>query len=771
MFAVIYIRQHAPNWDGYLFKDLKTMTTPDNTKFEIDRQQAEKRLQAGIEAYNDGNLPKAIEALGDAEIRFRLIGDFKRAGDSRSMAADAQHESKQFEQALNSYQRAKNLYKDAHRTLLEANVSLSMGHIEREMIHLDRAQDLYQGALQVYKEEQYGQGMGNAELALGHVELQRGNTEYAAEHYQQAIQHYQAAHDNIHEADASRSLADIQRMARQYDTALQAYQRALDIYRQTKDFFGAIDAQVGLGQIYLEQEQPNRASDIFAEALRQAALLEYELGQADANLGLAEAMLMQARADQALIGAQSAQQVYIDQHNALGSAHADRVLAEVNLRRGQPSYASSLMERALRTYQSVAFRLGTIEALVGLGEIQLWLGSLDRALTNFNEGRSQARRFHNIHSELRALLGVGDVYRQQGQSSQARNAYNDAIERSQELDAFAGARLLARVHVNQARLAINTGDLKEAERYLALAIEDQTHNPLAQQIIPSANVTRGQWFLTVGDVEQAESHYKQARQQADTYQQPLMAAEATLGLAQTDLAREEMTAANDTFLEAGRQFQLLESTGGDGSSVLGVAQVNIGQQLWDEAIANSDAALLRFKQVGDLPAQASALLTRGLAHRGKDELEEAMLDFEEALHLYHQAHNPLGVVDTRSARAGIYFLRGDLDQARDEQTKAITQVERVMNTIGTPQQWSTFLQQYAELYAQTAITDIRRGQEEQARTLLQNFAQVAGLVALKQRLLVYINDIPTTGEELSEEELASNKDLVRRIEQVRKGLS
>ncbi len=231
-----------------------------------------------------------------------------------------------------------------------------------------------------------------------------------------------------------------------------------------------------------------------------------------------------------------------------------------------------------------------------------------------------------------------------------------------------------------------------------------------------------------------------------------------------------MTRANDTFLEAGRQFQLLESTGGDGSAVLGIAQVNIGQQHWDEALENSDAALLRFKQVGDQPGQAAALLTHGLAHRGKDELEEAMLDFEEALHLYHQARNPLGVVDTRSARAGIHFLHGELEQARDEQTKAITQVERVMNTIGLPQQWSLFLQQYADLYAQTAITDIRQKHDEQARTLLHNFARIAGSGALQKRLEAYISDIPITDAELSEQELADNKDLIRRIEQARKAL-
>ena len=34
------------------------MTTPDREKQEKDRQQAEKRLQAGLEAFNDGKLEK-----------------------------------------------------------------------------------------------------------------------------------------------------------------------------------------------------------------------------------------------------------------------------------------------------------------------------------------------------------------------------------------------------------------------------------------------------------------------------------------------------------------------------------------------------------------------------------------------------------------------------------------------------------------------------------------------------------------------------------------
>ena len=90
-----------------------------------DVKAAEARFQAGIEALQDGKLDVAREAFGDAEIRFRLVGDFKRAGDSRVLIADAQRQNNMLEQAANSYQKAIALYRQANRPLNEASTTLS----------------------------------------------------------------------------------------------------------------------------------------------------------------------------------------------------------------------------------------------------------------------------------------------------------------------------------------------------------------------------------------------------------------------------------------------------------------------------------------------------------------------------------------------------------------------------------------------------------------------------------------------------------------------
>src|SRR5690349_23755421 len=61
----------------------------------------------------------------------------------------------------------------------------------------------------------------------------------------------------------------------------------------------------------------------------------------------------------------------------------------------------------------------------------------------------------------------------------------------------------------------------------------------------------------------------------------------------------------------------------------------------------------------------------------RSEYDEALGDFEQAQRLYHQQRRPLGVADTRFARGAIYLFRNDYEHARDEQGKAMMQVDQI----------------------------------------------------------------------------------------------
>jgi tetratricopeptide (TPR) repeat protein len=425
------------------------------------------------------------------------------------------------------------------------------------------------------------------------------------------------------------------------------------------------------------------------------------------------------------------------------------------------------MERALRTYKAIAYRIGQAEASAGLGEIQRRRGFLSTALQTFDEARTLAHKIENEPVESRALLGIGDIYRQQGRTAQAGEFYRNAQTRMEGIN---DAASVAEAQLRLARLAVFAGRLDEANSYLAMAKSVVVSQPQTDQVVPQMQIIQGQLLLTQGDFVQAETSFSTAHNLAEGQQEPLLAAEGLLGLATTRLARGELDTATSTFMEASRQFQLLESTDGDGAAVLGVAQVLIGRELWEEAIHRCEEALTRFNQSDDLIGQADAMLSLGLAHRGNGELEEALSHFDQALRLYQQQQQPLGEADTRYELAGIYLAQANLNAALAELNKAINLVEQVMKTLSTPQQWSMFLSQYTELYVQTAIAYVRQNQDSRALTILQTFTHIAGADEARKQIKAYEETVPLAGEELTENEILMNKDLIKRLGQLRKKL-
>jgi hypothetical protein len=54
--------------------------------------------------------------------------------------------------------------------------------------------------------------------------------------------------------------------------------------------------------------------------------------------------------------------------------------------------------------------------------------------------------------------------------------------------------------------------------------------------------------------------------------------------------------------------------------------------------------------------------------------------------------------------------------------------------------------------------------------LLENFVRIAGASEIEHHLKDYENAIPTEGEDVPEEELNANRDLLKRLEKIRRGL-
>jgi len=457
---------------------------------EQNRQSAEVSFRAGSEAYEAGRLEQAVQSFGDAERSFCLIGDFKRAGDSRAMIAMIEHQNGLLEQSISSYRCVIQLYQDAGSPSDAAASLLALGHVERHLGHLDQAQEAYLMAQSLYQSLQQAQGLGHVALALGHIALQHAHLEDAAHHYQEALGSFKLVADKA-EADALSSLANVQRLMGCYAEAEANYRLVLEKYRASGDRTGSTNALTDLGRLYLDAERLDQASQALIEALEQAQSTEYELGEGGANLGLAEVDLRQNGVDQALLEGQAALGAYTRRHYDLGIANAQRLLAEIHLLRvGQLLYARSLMEQAISIYKTLGFQRGQAQATVGLGEIQRRRGCLNEAIYTFQQGREEAHRLGMSMVESRALLGLGESYRELGQFGQAKRLYLEAkacAEHPGNQDDQGAIRRIAEAEIRLASLATLTSDLDEAEVHVALTDEGATSLHVADVACSTTN--------------------------------------------------------------------------------------------------------------------------------------------------------------------------------------------------------------------------------------------------------------------------------------------
>jgi tetratricopeptide (TPR) repeat protein len=517
------------------------MITRESRDKEQDRQSAEEHFRVGVQAYDAGDKEQAVKSFGNAESAFCLVGDFKRAGDSRAVIATIEHQNGLLEQSSSSYRRAIQLYRDAGRTGDEAESLLALGHVERHLGHLEQAHATYLMVQSLYQSLQQVQGLGHVALALGHIALQRAHLEEAAYHYQEAIGYFRAAADET-EADALSSLANVQRLMGCFCEAEANYRLVLEKYRTSEDVTGLINTLTDLGRLYLDVGQLDQASQVLVEALEQVRSAEYELGESGVNLGLAEIDLRQNRVDQALLEAQAALQTNAHLHYDLGIANAERLLAETYLQLGQLSYASSLMEQAIRLYTTLSFQRGLAKALVGLGEIQRRRGFLSEAIRAFQQGREKAHRLGMGIVESRALLGLGDSYRELRQLELAKQMYLEARVRAAHpgTQSTQGAiRYIAEAELRLTSLAMLAGNLDEAATHLDTVDEMIKQHALSGRVVPLAAIGWGHLLQARGDVTQAETCFREAHKQAEAVQDPLLAAEAMLGLAYIQRACDE----------------------------------------------------------------------------------------------------------------------------------------------------------------------------------------------------------------------------------------
>lgn len=171
--------------------------------------------------------------------------------------------------------------------------------------------------------------------------------------------------------------------------------------------------------------------------------------------------------------------------------------------------------------------------LITLGQTYLESGEFEKARAVLERLLRLSDAYQDAIRRGYALLLLGHLHREQGHAAAARACYDEAWGiAGQTQDNFVCFEL----YQGQARLALDAGDLREAQRQAHLAFQRAQQLP-GPQLVGQAIITLGQIADAAGDMPQAETHYTQALHLAETARAFLD--QATLHLYLADLYRRD----------------------------------------------------------------------------------------------------------------------------------------------------------------------------------------------------------------------------------------
>jgi len=185
--------------------------------------------------------------------------------------------------------------------------------------------------------------------------------------------------------------------------------------------------------------------------------------------------------------------------------------------------------------------VGTIEssALVGLGNIYLEQGEFTKAKNVFEQSLNIAREIGNKPWEAKTLNQIGRYFHRQGDYLRAQSYYEASIEIYQQLgNQLSRSRVLVDLSLLQHHLGDNLASLEFSST--ALEMMDQYNRP---KYIGQAQTQAGRAYAALDDLEHAKKHFLNAKENLSLAGEVNLLMEPHAGLANLFLANAEVESA------------------------------------------------------------------------------------------------------------------------------------------------------------------------------------------------------------------------------------
>ncbi len=333
-------------------------------------------------------------------------GDRNAEAEARANLGDLQLAVREYHEAAASLTDALELYRALGDRTGEANVLTDMAAVSYLTGQFPAAVASLTRGLELYRE--LGQRLGEANVLgrLGNIQLATDDYVAAAASLTEALKLYRGLNDSLGEAYALTELGALQVATADHELAASHLQQALDLYRQLGD----------------------RVSEAYA-LLDLAALQEATQDYEAAGEGLKYAL-----------------ELYDDLGDRLGKANALNQFGPVQHATGSTEAAAVSLQQALELYRELGDRAGEAEALIHMGDIAAGSANSAHARDCYEHARVVAADIAAPSLEARALEGIGQCHRRDGDTGQATAALLAALEIYQRIGSPDATKVESAIH-------------------------------------------------------------------------------------------------------------------------------------------------------------------------------------------------------------------------------------------------------------------------------------------------------------------------------------
>lgn len=277
-------------------------------------------------------------------------------------------------------------------------------------------------------------GLALALMGEGLVHNARGESDLALASYAESMAASESAKDAPTVARALNNIGNVHYKRGDFTAALASYQRSLELQQAAGNDQTVAQALNNIGSVHYEQRDYEQARDYFERSLRLAEKSGDTRGAANTLNNLGDVAREAGDYPEALDYYGRALTASESINFKLGVARTlNNIGGGVYLYQSQARQALEPLRRSLALYESIGEKYGLSIATYNTGRAHYFLGERESALDYAARAVALGRQSGNLKAVAQAQTLTGDVLAAADRGAEARRAYEDAINTTEQI--------------------------------------------------------------------------------------------------------------------------------------------------------------------------------------------------------------------------------------------------------------------------------------------------------------------------------------------------